>query len=498
MSDSESDKDGQSSHLSSEENMDFSDQCDSDGDMDTGAGVGHSEPTIGIDLGTTYCCVAVFRDGKTNVIANENGNRTTPSIVSYSGNERLVGDAAEMESVLDPANSICNSKRFIGRLFDDPIVVENKSKYPFKFKEQNKKVIFEVFHREEIMNVTPEEVGAALLGKMKKIAEDYLGVKVKKAVITVPAYFNDSQRRATKHAGTIAGLNVLRIINEPTAAAMAYGLHNKFKCANNNVKTGDKNILVFDLGGGTMDVSLLNFDECGVVEVKASSGNSFLGGEDFTRRLYHYFSREIFMSHNFDVSSLPRVNKRLLRACEKAKKELSSPLIKEVKVELARLIPGNQTFVMEISRGKFEGMCADLFQSTMETVKKVIHDASISKDSIEEVVLIGGSTRIPKVRELIKSMFPKANLNVSINPDEAVACGAAIQAAIVGGDDHTSLEDVVLLDVTPLSIGVTLKGEVTSVVIPRNTIIPVKRKKRFRTCANFQTEVDVEIVQGNN
>ena len=501
MSESWSDESDVDSHYSSEGEMDFSDPCVSDEDMDTGAGPSgrrHPEPCIGIDLGTTYCCVAVFRNGKPKVLANENGNRTTPSTVSYSSNERLAGEAAETESVMDPVNSIYNSKRFIGRKFDDPVVTENMSKYPFKFKEQNGKVIFEVFHREEIMNVTPEEVGAALLGKMKHIAENHLGVKVRKAVITVPAYFNDAQRKATKHAGTIAGLNVMRIINEPTAAAMAYGLHNKYKGEgdNNNMETEDKNILVYDLGGGTMDVSLLQVDDGGTIEVKATSGNTFLGGEDFTRRLFQHFSREIFLSHNFDVSSLPKMTNRLLRACEKIKRDLSSPIITEVKLELARLLPGNKTFVLEINRQKLEELCSDLFQRTMRIVVRVVDDAKLDQDDIDEVVLIGGSSRIPKIREMLKTMFPKAYLNCSVNPDEAVACGAAIQAAILGGDDHTSLEDVVLLDVTPLSLGITVKGGLTSVIVPRNTVIPITKTKSVTTVGNFQTSMKFDIIEG--
>jgi len=453
------------------------------------------DTAIGIDLGTTYCCVAVFgKNGKAEVIPNENGKRITPSTVSYTKDERLVGDAAETERVLNPDNTIYNSKRFIGRSFDDPVTKENKSKYPFAFKKQDGKVAFEIMQQQKKVLVTPEEVGAALLNKMKKIAENHLNSKVTKAVITVPAYFNNSQRVATKQASEIAGIEVLRIINEPTAAAMAYGLHTKYNNSPIKHDSGDKNILVYDLGGGTMDVSLLELDDTGNIEVKATSGHTFLGGDDFTRMLFKHFSKRLAYNHSFNISNLVRHRNRLFLACEKVKILLSNR--NEVDIDLSSLLPKNVAFKLKITRKEFEEMCMQLFKSTMETVDKVVSDGKISKRDIDEVVLVGGSTRMPKIRKMLKEKFPNSNINQAINPDEAVACGAAIQAAILSGNHDSLLENIVLMDVTPLSLGVNTEGEITSVVIPRNTTIPSKKTKKYETTSNFQTTTKIEILQG--
>ena len=464
-----------------------------DPDMEVG---GEEGPAIGIDLGTTYCCVAVFRNGSTEVIANDHGNRTMPSTVAFTNVERLVGEAAEMEKVMNPKNVIVNSKRFIGRKFDDPVVSEHKSKYPFKFKEQggSGRVIFEVIYQQEITNVTPEEVGAALLGKMKRIAESHLGTKVRSAVITVPAYFNDAQRRATQHAGTIAGLKVLRIINEPTAAAMAYDLGRSEAKESGDGNMADKQVLVYDLGGGTMDVSLLEINDSGIIEVKATSGDTLLGGEDFTDALFQHFKREIFVNHRIDIADHPKSEKRLLRACEKLKKDLS--FADQTSLELAQLFPGMKNFTLEICQSKFEDICEDKFRSTIQIVENVINDAKISQTDVDEVVLIGGSTRIPKIRKMIKELLPGAKLNSSINPDETVACGAAIQAAILSGDDHSSLEDIVLMDVTPLSLGIVIKGGISHVIIPRNSTIPVQKVHTVHTASHYQKLAAIEVLEG--
>ena len=441
---------------------------------------GGRETAIGIDLGTTYCCVAVFRNGRAEVIANEQGSRITPSTVAFTSKERLVGEEANFQRLLDPANTIYNSKRFIGRTFDDPVVKENKSKYPFQFKRRNNRVNFLVEYLNKPTLISPEEVGAALLEKMKKLAEDHLETEVTHAVITVPAYFNDAQRAATKDAGKIAGLTVLRVINEPTAAAIAYGL-NSNKVGNTGEEAGeeedeaeDRTVLVYDLGGGTFDVSVLELSSSGVFQVVATSGNTFLGGEDFTQRLVQHFKAEI--KKKFGVEHLhPKAERRLANACEKAKRDLSSTKGNEAVIELDELIPGGKDFNSKISRAKFENLCADLFKQTTETVKEVLKDAKLEKDAVDEVVLIGGSTRIPKIRTMLKNMFKKSRVNHTINPDEAVARGAAIQAAILSGEEHASLEDTLLLDVNPLSLGMNLQGGVTKVVIERNSMIPTKQ-----------------------
>ena len=446
------------------------------------------EPAIGIDLGTTYCCVSVFKDGLAEVIANEQGSRITASTVAFTSRERLVGEAAQYQRLLDPANVVYNSKRFIGRKFDDPVVQENKTKYPFKFQDSSNKVNFKVSHLDKDICISPEEVGAALLEKMKKTAEDFLEKPVKDVVITVPAYFNDSQRKATQDAGKIAGLNVIRIINEPTAAALAYGLDRK---VGGNVPDSYK-VLVYDLGGGTFDVSLLEIDSSGYIAVLGTSGNTFLGGEDFTQQIVQHFKEKI--SSSLDS----KAERRLANACEKAKIELSSQNGTEAVVDLEGLLPGGKDFQAKITRAKFENLCQDLFQSTINTVMKVIEDAQTNKDDIDEVILVGGSSRIPKVRSLLRSVFTSSRHNTSINPDEAVACGAAIQAALLKGVRHQTLEDVLLLDVNPLSLGIDVRGDVTHVVIERNSTLPVRKVYRTQNPYSRTTSFSLRttVVEG--
>ena len=450
-------------------------------DDESAEGIRGRGTAIGIDLGTTFCCVAVFKKGRAEVIANEQGSRITPSTVAFTSKERLVGEEANFQRVIDPANTIYNSKRFIGRTFEDPVVKENKSKYPFQFRRRNNRVNFLVEYLNKKALITPEEVGAALLEKMKKIAEDHLETAVTSAVITVPAYFNDAQRAATKDAGKIAGLTVLRVINEPTATAIAYGLNSTKVDTNTGEESGqeeaeaeDRTVLVYDLGGGTFDVSVLELSSSGVFQVVATSGNTFLGGEDFTQRLVEHFKAEI--KKKFGVEHLHlKAERRLANACEKAKRDLSSTKGNEALIELDELIPGGKDFNSKISRAKFENLCSKLFKQTTDTVEEVLKDAKLEKDDVDEVVLIGGSTRIPKIRTMLKNMFKNSRVNHTINPDEAVARGAAIQAAILSGEEHATLEDTLLLDVNPLSLGMNLQGGVTKVVIERNSMIPSKQ-----------------------
>ena len=457
-------------------------------------------PAIGIDLGTTYCCVAVFQSGRSEVIANQQGSRITPSTVAFTARERLVGEAAQFQRLLDPSNVVFNAKRFIGRKFEDPVVRENKTKYPFEFQDKNNKVNFQVSHKGEALSVSPEEVAAALLEKMKKKAEDYLERSVKDAVVTVPAYFTDTQRKATQDAGKIAGLNVLRIINEPTAAAMAYGLDRKKKVVREGEEAPDTyTVLVYDLGGGTFDVSLLEIDRSGYIAVLATSGNTFLGGEDFTQRIVQHLKKEIEGKFPDLTSMDQKALRRLTNACEKAKIDLSSQNGTEAVIDLEGLLPGGLDFRSKITRAKFENLCHDLFQSTIETITGVQTDAHLDKDCVDEVILVGGSTRIPKIRSLLRNHFPKSRHNTNINPDEAVACGATIQAALLQGVQHPSLDDMILLDVNPLSLGINLVGGVTRVVVERNTTLPVRQVHRTVN-ANSQAltfSIDTTIVEGN-
>ncbi|CEJ54695.1 Heat shock 70 kDa protein [Penicillium brasilianum] len=441
-------------------------------------------PAVGIDLGTTYSCVGVFRDDRIEIIANDQGNRTTPSFVAFTDTERLIGDAAKNQVAMNPHNTVFDAKRLIGRRFEDAEVQADMKHWPFKVVEKATKPIIEVEFKGEAKQFTPEEVSAMILVKMRETAEAYLGGTVNNAVITVPAYFNDSQRQATKDAGLIAGLNVLRIINEPTAAAIAYGLDKKVE--------GERNVLIFDLGGGTFDVSLLTIEE-GIFEVKSTAGDTHLGGEDFDNRLVNHFVNEFKRKHKKDLTTNARALRRLRTACERAKRTLSSAA--QTSIEIDSLFEGID-FYTSITRARFEELCQDLFRSTMEPVERVLRDAKIDKASVHEIVLVGGSTRIPKIQKLVSDFFNK-DPNKSINPDEAVAYGAAVQAAILSGDTSSkSTNEILLLDVAPLSLGIETAGGVMTPLIKRNTTIPTKKSETFSTYSDNQPGVLIQVFEG--